>query len=519
MANLSKISLIDGFEQEPISSDELIKEMQSISKKRATKKKTSNDKLSLAERLKIAEELTYKILGRYKGFVRVIRDEQELHDYISKAIECDYLSLDTETNNSLDPLTCKMAGLCLYVPNTRPVYVPVSHVIPGTDELLANQISLSFIADEFKRLKEHNTKIVYHNAVFDIRVCYNTAGVYLPIWWDTMIASQLLDENVQAKLKYQFRLRVDSTVDTYNIETIYSGVRYVDVDPEVFALYAAIDAYDTYLLQQYQQKIFEQEDMKRLYNLFLNIEAPVSLVVAHMEDDGIAVDLDFVKRLNDKYERHLKENLDKLCKMCLPYSSQIKKYQETKKLDNPINFDSDKQLKIVLYDIMKVQPIDEKKSTEKDVLKALNTDFTNTILTYRHYSKLISAFTSKLPEWVSEKDGKVHAHFNQLGTEEKNVKTGRFSSTNPNLQQMPSKEKSMRLAFIADTKYEDISVEQNKFIVKDYTDVETENGWKIAKEIVVGDIILATEEEKEKQLIVIKTEKEENNIVIYVEER
>lgn len=76
----------------------------------------------------------------------------------------------------------------------------------------------------------------------------------------------------------------------------------------------------------------------------------------------------------------------------------------------------------------------------------------------------------------------------------------------------------MRLAFIADTKYEDISVEQNKFVVKDYTDVETENGWKNAKEIVVGDIILATEE-KEKQLIVIKTEKEENNIVIYVEER
>ena len=82
MTSLSKISLIDGFDNEPVSSDDLIKEMKSMSKKRATKKKTFNDKLSLAERLKIAEELTCKILGRYKGFVRVIRDEQELLEYI-----------------------------------------------------------------------------------------------------------------------------------------------------------------------------------------------------------------------------------------------------------------------------------------------------------------------------------------------------------------------------------------------------------------------------------------------------
>lgn len=83
---------------------------------------------------------------------------------------------------------------------------------------------------------------------------------------------------------------------------------------------------------------------------------------------------------------------------------------------------------------------------------------------------------------------------------------------------MPSKEKSMRLAYIADTKYEDISVEQNKFIVKDYTDVETENGWKNAKEIVVGDIILATDDEIEKKYSVISKNIDDNNVEFVIEE-
>ena len=519
MTSLTKISLIDGFDNEPVSTEELISEMQSLKKKRSVKKKKSDDNLPLSDRLRIAEENTYKVLGRYKGFVRVIYYYDELHDYISKAIEINYLSLDTETNKSVDPLTCKMVGLCLYVPNTKPVYVPIYHIIPGTEELLPNLVTISQITEEFKRLVDNNTKIVYHNAKFDIRVCANVTGVYLPVWWDTMLASQLLDENIPANLKYQFRLRVDVTVDTYNIEQLYKNVRYEEVNPEVFALYAATDSYDTYLLQQYQQKIFEQLDLTRLYNLFLNIETPVSLVVAHMEDDGIAVDLDFVKRLNDKYEVQLNKNLNKLYEMCKPYTNQIRKYQEQKKLDNPINFDSDKQLKIVLYDIMKTTPVDEKKSTEKEVLKAINTDFTNTILTYRHYSKLINAFTSKLPTWISEKDNKIHASFNQLGTEDRNVRTGRFSSTNPNLQQMPSKEKSMRLSFMGETKYDDNEVKDNCIVVKDYSEIETTNDWKNSSEINIGDIIIANENEKETHFTVTETEKQDNNIIIYVEER
>ena len=99
----------------------------------------------------------------------------------------------------------------------------------------------------------------------------------------------------------------------------------------------------------------------------------------------------------------------------------------------PLNFNSSSQLQILLYDILKTTPLNESKSTDKATLKELNTPFTKALLEYRHYAKLISAFTEALPLLRSKKDNKIHASFNQMGKEDNNVVTGRFSSTNPKL--------------------------------------------------------------------------------------
>lgn len=451
MPTLQRATLLEGFETPQLSTDKLVDDLQTIAKAKSHKAKGNQyASMPVEQRLKLIEQEILKILGRYRGFVKTIRTEKELNEYISKAVAVDYLSLDTETDNSLDPMTCKLMGLCLYVPNTRPVYVPVNHTYPGTDIKLENQLSEEAIARCLDRLNSEKTKIVYHNGKFDIRVCHNTCGVYPSIWWDTMIASQLLDENIPAKLKYQFKLHVDPTIDVYNIESLFTGLPYAWVDPEVFALYAAIDAYDTYKLQQYQQAEFEQQDLARVYKLFKEVEVPIVMVTAHMEDDGINLDLDFLKRLNNKYIQCREECANKLVELCKPYTQQITSLQRKGVLDTPINFDSNDQLKVILYDLMAVPVIDEfGKSTEKDALKAIDNEFTNAILTYRHYSKLVSSFTEPLPNWLSPKDGKLHASFNQMGREERGVRTGRFSSTNPNLQQIPSKEKTMRLAFKA----------------------------------------------------------------------
>ena len=245
MSEYKKFSFLDDFDIPVITHDAVKQQLVRLGKTHTTKTRKSFDSMPLEERLDYISNEVNKILGRYKGFVKVIRDEDEFNRYIDKAIEQNCLSFDTETNNSLDPLTSKLMGLCCYIPNTKPVYVPLNHTKPNTDILLENQISEDCVKNAFKRLKDSNVKMIYHNGKFDIRVCYNTMGIYLPIWWDTMIAAQLLDENELAKLKYQYKAHVDPTIGSYNIEKLFTGLPYAWVDPDVFALYAAIDAFDT----------------------------------------------------------------------------------------------------------------------------------------------------------------------------------------------------------------------------------------------------------------------------------
>lgn len=454
MSKYSKASFLEDFEIPEITHETIKSNLVKLNRNHAVIKNKSIENLPLDEKLKFIQEEVYRVLGRYKGFVKVIDNYEDLDKYIDFAISKGYLALDTETNKSLDPLTCKIMGLCLYVPNTRPVYVPISHTKPGTYDLLPNQVSISDASKIMQKLKDSDIKIIYHNGKFDIRVVYNTLGVYLPIWWDTMLAAQMIDENDVAKLKNQYQRYVNPTMDTYSIEKLFSSVPYEWVDVDIFALYSAIDAYDTYKLQQFQEKLFNREKLQKLEKLFLDIEVPVTEIVARMEDTGITLNIEFVNRLNAKYEKGLEKATKKLDDLLLPYMKQIKVYQDLGQLDNPVNYSSPSQLQLLLYDVMGTPKIDGMgKATDKSTLKLLNTPFTKAILEQRHYSKLISSFTATLPTLISKKDGKIHASFNQMGKEENNVRTGRFSSTDPNLQQIPSHEKTMRLMFEASPGY------------------------------------------------------------------
>jgi DNA polymerase I-like protein with 3'-5' exonuclease and polymerase domains len=454
MSEFVKVSLLDDFEIPVVTHNAIKEQLVKIGKSHSVKRTKNVQDLPLTERLKLIESEVYKVLGRYKGFVKVIDNAIDLERYIDKAISVGYLALDTETNNSLDPLTCKIMGLCLYIPNTKPVYVPINHCKPNTDILLENQVSESDVIRILGKLSDDNCKIIYHNGKFDIRVIYNTLGMYLPIWWDTMLAAQVLDENDRAGLKPQFKKYIDPTIGTYNIEKLFAGIPYAWVSPEIFALYSAIDAYDTYKLQQHQESLFTAPGMENNFKLFRDIEVPVTLIVAKMEDAGLDIDMEFVGKLNAKYHKGMDESMERLNEALKPYEKKIRTYQLNGKLDSPLNFNSSAQLQILLYDVIKVEPLEDYgRSTDKTTLKLLNIPFTKALLDYRHYTKLISAFTEALPKLRSPRDGKIHASFNQMGKEDNNVVTGRFSSTNPNLQQIPSHEKVMRLMFKASPGY------------------------------------------------------------------
>ena len=427
-------------------------------------------KLTIEDKLNLIKLNVIQVLGRYKDKILIIRTKAELVEYIDKAIKNGIISIDTETNNSLDPLTCKLLGPCIYTPGLKPAYIPLNHVDYKTNERLPWQLNEHAITEQFSRLK--NTKILMHNADFDYRVIKCTCGVELIAYWDSYIAARLLDENERsAGLKQQYIDKIDAEQQKYDIEHLFESILYEQVDPEIFALYAAMDALMTYKLYEWQKEKFKNPDLAKVYKVFRNIEMPLIKVVANMELRGIKLDLEYAKRLSIKYHKLIDELNLKLQKELSKYEEQINKWKLTpeanvrskkrngeeggkskvEQLENPINLDSPKQLSILLYDILKCPQVSKKspRGTGVDELTSL-VDRTglilcSLILEKRTLDKLINTFIDKLPESINNIDNKIHPLFLSVGTD-----TGRFASASPNLQNIPAHNKEIRVMFCAD---------------------------------------------------------------------
>lgn len=161
------------------------------------------------------------------------------------------------------------------------------------------------VRNELQRINESSIKVIAHNGKFDYQVLKCTCDVLVVPYWDTMVATRLLNENENYGLKYQYTAKIDNTQEEYNIEKLFKNVQYADVKPEIFALYSAVDPYMTYRLYEYQFPIMESE--KKIFNLFMTIEMPLVTVVAEMELCGAWADVEYCKKLKEKYESKLIE--------------------------------------------------------------------------------------------------------------------------------------------------------------------------------------------------------------------
>ena len=272
-------------------------------KKKTVKKDVKLNKLPLEEQLRLIREEVNKVLKPvYGSQVGVIRSRDELHQYIDRCIENGSIAIDTETNRSLDPITCILMGACIYTKNELAMYVPINHRDPQTKERLDWQCTEQDIKEEFDRLAENNVAVIFHNADFDYRVIYCTCNCSLPIDWDTMVGARLLNENEKAALKWQYMDKIDSSVGKYSIDTFFKEVEYADVDVETFSLYAATDALITYRLYEWQKAEFEKPENKTLYELFNRVEIPLVPAVSHMELDGMMIDKVYAQKLVDRYK-------------------------------------------------------------------------------------------------------------------------------------------------------------------------------------------------------------------------
>lgn len=422
---------------------EIIQQVKSP-KKVDFKKILDSKKLTIPEKITYIEKQVHQILGNFIDNTMCIRTKEELVNYIDVAIKNGVIAIDTETNNSLDYLTCKLMGACIYTPSMKQAYIPINHKDFYYNTLLPNQLTEQDIKEQFERLKD--TKIIMHNGKFDYQVLKCTCNVTLDIYWDTMIASHLIDEDGSHKLKDLYVKLVDKSQEKYSITSLFGSVPYEYLPPEVFAPYSATDAYETYKLYLWQVDYFNEDENKELLPLLHEVEMPILKVAAEMELTGIKIDFEYAERLKAKYiplreqkEKEIEEQLKQLqpkidawknSKDALTFvGNKQKKYQ----LSDPINLASPTQLAILFYDILGVEPFSKEapRGTGEDQLKEIaekyGFEICKSILELREFNKMLDTYIEKLPK-IAGKDGRIHCSFNQLGTV-----TGRFSSSEPNL--------------------------------------------------------------------------------------
>ena len=439
------------------TSDESLQDLLTRSKPKKTKvlteKSIKSKSVAIEDKLELIKTKVYSILGVYKENTTIIKTRGQLREYIDVAISNGVIAIDTETNNSLDPISCKLMGPCIYTPGQKNAYIPLNHVNYKTGERLSWQLTENDIREEFERVNNSNILILMHNGKFDYQVIKCTCNLPMRVDWDTFIGARILNENERAGLKEQYISKVDSTIEKYSIEHLFEGIEYAVVDPELFALYAATDAFMTFKLYEYQKEQFDKKENNRLFYVFKEIEMPIVIVAAEMELAGVCIDAEYSKRLSDKYHKKVDE-IDKKIQVELSnYHEKIMAWRATpeanvkgksangklgksknEQLTEPIGVNSPLQLAIILYDVLKIPPVDKStpRGTGEDILIKINEKhhipLCELILEKRGIEKLLGTYIDKLPECVSKVDGRLHAHFNSVGTG-----TGRFSSSDPNL--------------------------------------------------------------------------------------
>lgn len=416
---------------------------------------------NLSSRITSIKAMTNRYFADKKDMYLNVMDEAILIDLIDKFIENGIGAIDTETT-SLDPITTTLAGVCLYTPGYKAAYVPVNHVSYMTGMPIKGQISAEIVKRELQRLIDAKVKIDMFNSDFDCRVLKYTLGIKMFCWWDGYIAQRLLDENNKNNsLKGLWDKYVNKGKDkSHTFSELFAGIPFTMIPVDVAYLYAANDPMITYELAEFQRPFLTDTEVCREYELqdvakiFHELEMPLVPIVSEMEDTGVFLDLEVQQKLSEKYNKLMSEAAVEFEETLSLYESEIEEYRikqgSSCKLPEKINPASPEQLSILLYDIMKLPPVSKKKprGTGEEILEQFDNPLVTALLKFRKASKLVSTYVDKFPKIINAKTGRIHARFNQLGTI-----TGRFSSDDPNLQNIPSHAKDIRKMFKASDGY------------------------------------------------------------------
>ncbi|GAB2926477.1 DNA polymerase I [Hafnia psychrotolerans] len=404
-----------------------------LSGKKSAQKATAGKKKGAAEIDIVVNDPIERAQLSQDGYVMIL-DQATLDEWIGYLKASEVFAFDTETDG-LDTLTANLIGLSFAVAPGKAAYLPVAHDYLDSPVQLDRDLVLA----QLKPLLEDEKQLkVGQNLKFDRGILLRYDIEMKGIAFDTMLESYVLDS-------VSGRHDMDSLADRYlghktvSFEDIAgkgkNQLTFNQIALEQAAPYAAEDADVT--LQLHQTLWPKIQESKALTTVFNDIEMPLVPVLSHIERTGVLIDQHILAA-------HSKELTLRLAEL------EIKAHELA---EEPFNLSSPKQLQAILYEKQKL-PILKKTpggapSTNEEVLAELALDYPlpKVILEYRGLAKLKSTYTDKLPLMINPHSGRVHTSYHQAVTA-----TGRLSSSDPNLQNIPVRNdegRRIRQAFIA----------------------------------------------------------------------
>ncbi len=355
----------------------------------------------------------YKTIGR-----------DQFEEWLKKLSKQKVFAFDTETT-SLNVRQAKLVGVSFSWGEADTYYLPFGH--QNESEKFDN-LDMALLKQVLEETKD--ALVIGHNLKYDFAILMN-CGFRIPDhYFDTMLASYLLDPDkgkhgldllVMEEFSHKM-ISFDEIISMTSGATDFSTVSIQDA-----TAYSGEDADFTFrLYKQFEKRLKENG----LEELFQNIEMPLLKVLIHMENNGVYFDREYLKKLSKKTEKLIEAIKSKIFQIA----------------GLEFNLNSPVQIGEVLFDKLGL-PSQGKTSksknykTGREVLEKLAKDFeiAKSMLEYRKYSKLKSTYIDAIPTFISKKTGRVHSSFNQIGTA-----TGRLSSSDPNLQNLPIKEEEGR---------------------------------------------------------------------------
>ena len=365
------------------------------------------------------------------------------------------IAFDTETTD-LNPFKAELVGIgfCWGSKENELAYIPIAHKQKNTGkgESTVKQIDLEIILSSLKPwLENPGYPKVLQNTKFD-RLILLRHGVSLEgVIFDTLLADYINNSNNRHSLSEISKRELNFTPPSFK-DVLGKNENFAYVDIKEASHYCGMDVYLTRKIYQILKDRLEHMGEEIIY-LLREVEQPLEKVLAEMESTGISIDIEYLKKLSKEI------------------TIKLKGIEENVHLEanTKFNLSSPKQLGEILFETLKLDRKKSKRtktgwSTNINVLEKLEEDhpIVSEIIEYRTLSKLLSTYVDALPELVEEETQRIHTDFNQAITT-----TGRLSSSNPNLQNIPIRtefSRRIRKAFLPNKGW--------KLLSADYSQIE-----------------------------------------------